>query len=257
MKYVPLLAIIISIFLSTNTQANQYTKTYDICSPYQSGPFIIDERKRSGLVYTFADYLNAQAAGQFRFNVIVLPRIRLVGMLEANANCIVPFVSALWFQPSPEHYDWTKPITYDANVILSSSQLKLESLAPAVINGMSTSVVSGFTVEQPLETLIQNKQLTLFTTANIEHGVGMVAKERIDFIVTGRMILEYVRANLNVQSSTYLSRYQTLAFERALIVPKVSPELTQFIHQQTEQFGHSKQWIDALALLGISNGNNQ
>lgn len=228
---------------------NNANKFY-VCSAYKSGPFIIDENKRLGLLYTFTDFLNAQAKGKYQFDVLLLPRARLLLELQTNNHCIVPFVSYQWFDPSKTLYNWSQPLIEDANVILSSQATKLESLAKEKVVGLRTSQVIGFFDDQ-LETLIKDKTVIRFDSISLEKSVAMVAKHRIDFIVSGRIPLQYLINKHQIEDKIYLSKKTTATFNRSVMSPKYNPELSEFIAAQIEPFKVSVAWEQSLVELGI------
>ena len=234
--------------LSYGTQ-NHANKFY-VCSAYKSGPFIIDEKKRLGLLYIFTDFLNAQAKGKYQFEVLLLPRARLLLELQTTNHCIVPFVSYKWFDPSKERYNWSQPLIKDANVILSSQATKLESLAKEKVVGLKTSQVIGF-FDAQLETLIKDKTIILFNSISLEKSVGLVAKHRIDFIVSGKIPLQYLINKHQIQDKIYISKETTTTFSRSVFSSKSNPELSEFIAAQIAPFQVSLEWQKSLIELGI------
>lgn len=242
------LALLLVLF-STFSHSTFANKLY-VCSAYQSGPFIIDENNREGLVYTFTDFLNKQAQGKYSFEVLILPRARLLLELRLNNHCIVPFVSHKWFDPNKQFFYWSQPVFKGANVILSSKEYKLESIAKERVAGMKTSQVIGFFDEQ-VEALISGKTVVAFNTLSLEKSVGMVARKRIDFIVSGKIPLHYLVHKQKIQDQVHLSKYKTLTFDRSVSVPITKPKLSAFIEEQVGLFKASVEWQQAITEFGI------
>lgn len=245
-----LLLLILTLTSTFSYGISNHANQFYVCSAYKSGPFIIDESKRLGLLYTFTDFLNAQAQGKYQFDVLLLPRGRLLLELQTTNHCIVPFVSYQWFDPSKALYNWSQPIIEDANVILSSQATKLESLAKEKVVGLRTSQVIGFFDDQ-LETLIKDKTVIRFDSISLEKSVGMVAKHRIDFIVSGRIPLQYLINKHHLEDKVYLSKKTTATFNRSVMSPKYNAELSEFIAAQIEPFKVSAAWEQSLIELGI------
>jgi polar amino acid transport system substrate-binding protein len=243
-KLIKLIALLLT--LSTNAFANKVF----VCSPYKSGPFVIDESKRLGLIYTYTDFLNRQAQGKYSFEVLILPRSRLLIELASNTQCIVPFVSHQWFDPDKQLYYWSQPLMNDANVILSSPSKRLESIVKEQVAGLRTSQVIGF-VDEQLEVLIADNILTAFNSLSLEQSIMMLAYERIDFVVSGKIPLLYLINKLQLQDKVYISKNQTVSFDRSVLVQKSNPQLSTFIETQTNQLKMSVQWKETLVQLGI------
>ena len=237
------------MLLATFSNRTYAEKLY-VCSAYKSGPFIIDEKNRLGLVYTFTDFLNKHAQDKYSFEVLILPRARLLLELRLNSQCIVPFVSHQWFDPDKRLYYWSQSLIKDANVILSSHANKLESIAKKQVAGMKTSQVIGFFDDQ-VEALITDKTVTAFHSLSLENSVGMVARQRIDFIVSGKIPLQYLINKQQVQDKVHLSKKETTSFDRSVLVPKSNPQLSAFIDEQIAFFKVSAEWQEALTEFGI------
>ncbi|WP_157673855.1 hypothetical protein [Cognaticolwellia beringensis] len=242
------LTILIALFSIVNHSA--FANELYVCSAYNSGPFIIDEKNRVGLVYTFTDFLNKQAQGKYSFEVLILPRARLLIELRLSNHCIVPFVSYKWFDPNKQLFYWSQPIIKDANVILSSQKNKLESISKERVAGMKTSQVIGFFDDQ-VEALISENTVIAFNTSSLEKSVGMVARKRIDFIVSGKIPLQYLIHKQHIQDQVYLSKYKTISFDRSVFVPISKPALSAFIEEQVGLFKTSVEWQQAKTEFGI------
>ncbi len=241
-----IIAIALLLTISTSAFAN---KVY-VCSPYKSGPFVIDEKSRLGLIYTYTDFLNRQAQGQYSFEVLIIPRSRLLIELASNTPCIVPFVSYKWFDPDKQLYYWSQPLLNDANVILSSANKKIESIAKEQVVGLRTSQVIGF-VDEQVEALAANNSLTVFNSLSLEQSMMMLAYERIDFVVSGKIPLLYLIHKLQLQDKVYISKNETISFDRSVLVQKSNPQLSAFIEAQISQLKSSPHWEEALEQFGI------
>lgn len=240
---------ILLVLFSTFSQSTFANKFY-VCSAYLSGPFVTDEKSRLGLLYTFTDFLNKKAQGKYSFEVLVLPRSRLLLELRLTDHCIVPFVSYKWFDPNKQLYYWSQPLLNDANIILSSQDKKLESIAKERVSGMSTSQVIGF-IDEQVAALIEDNTVSAFNSVSLENSVGMVARKRIDFVVSGKIPVQYLTYKHQIQDQVYLSKNATTKFERSVLVPKSNWQLIEFIEQQIGILKSSSEWQQALAQFGI------
>lgn len=229
---------------------NVFAKKVYVCSPYKSAPFIIDEQKRSGLVYTFTDFLNKQAQGKYSFEVLILPRARLLLALAEHTHCIVPFVSYTWFDPDKQLYYWSQPIIKDANIILSAANKKLESIEKSEVSGLKTSQVIGF-LDPQVTALIADNRVTTFNSVSLDNSIMMVAYKRIDFVVSGKIPLLYLIHKLQLQDKVYLSKSETTSFDRSVLVAKSDPQLAEYIEAQISLFKTSELWQKTLTQLGI------
>ena len=241
---------ILLVLFSTFSQSTLAKKLY-VCSAYLSGPFVTDENDRLGLLYTFTDFLNKKAQNKYSFEVLVLPRSRLLLELKLTDHCIVPFVSYKWFDPSKQLYYWSQPLLNDANIILSSQDKKLESIAKERVAGMSTSQVIGFLDDQ-VGALIKDNTVSAFNSLSLENSVGMVARKRIDFIVSGEIPVQYLIHKHQIQDKVYFSKNTTSTFERSVLLPKSNPQLIEFVEQQIGVLKSSSEWQQALAQFGIN-----
>ncbi|SEK76714.1 hypothetical protein SAMN05216262_102317 [Colwellia chukchiensis] len=242
--------LLLLLLLSTNSIAK--INTVYVCSPYKSAPFIIDAQQRLGLIYTFTDFLNQQAQGAYHFEVLILPRARLLKTLAMSTDCIVPFVSHQWFDPDKQQYYWSQAIIKDANVILSRHDLKLESIAKAQVSGLITSQVIGF-LDGQIEALVAAGNLVAVNATSLEQSVKMLASQRIDFLVSGQMPLQYLVQKLQLQDQLYISNNATLYFDRAVLIAKSKPRLSTFIEQKISDLKAASHWQNTLQALGINN----
>ena len=223
-----LLSVLLLICLSAASRA----QTITVCSPYHSAPFVIDHAKKQGIIYDFVDYLNQNAPTDWRFKLAFMPRARLFKQLSQDEVCIVPFVSPLWFDPDKSQYHWSKAIFADGNVILSDRTRKLESLSADIIAGLSTSRVIG-QKNDILDALIKQKVITAFNSNSLESSVEMLALGRVDFVVSGKLLLGYIVAQRSDSERFYFSHDYVQTFDRAVLFPKsMSPQVIEFVENK-------------------------
>ena len=67
----------------------------EMVSPYDTPPFVLDQKKEKGLVFELAALLTARSLGKYEFKVTILPRARLLKILEKTGLWWF-----LWWHPS-------------------------------------------------------------------------------------------------------------------------------------------------------------
>lgn len=145
--------IISALFLLTLTSLLAQ-KEITVYTYHKHAPFIVDYNY--GLTYEVIDSLNANAKGKYLFKLKTVPRSRLNYILkpwinkqcittkECNKDWIILWVNQKWGfgKDSKTNFLWT-PLLDDSNVIVSSSESKVEYESPSSLIGKSLIGVSG------------------------------------------------------------------------------------------------------------------
>ena len=145
-----IISVLILLFL-TNLMAQKEITVY---SYHKHAPFIVDYNY--GLTYEVIDYLNSKAKGKYLFKLKIVPRSRLNYILkpwihkqclstkECKKDWIVLWVNQKWGfgKDSKENFLWT-PLLDDSNVIVSSSNSKIDYTSPESLIGLSLIGISG------------------------------------------------------------------------------------------------------------------
>lgn len=194
-------------------------KVVNVCSPYNSPPFVINDKLQTGLLYDYLALLNKEIKG-FRFQLLTIPRARLTKLLtqENSLECIVPFVSSKWFSKT-SNLTWSSVIYTDEQLILSPESIRLAELNEDQVRGMSTARMRGAKFA-PIDYLINQKVVTSYTTNSIKNSVDMLFKGRVDFVISSRTFLEYHLQKYKYKHDFYLSSEPLSKFERRVLVPK-------------------------------------
>lgn len=215
----------------------------EMISPYDSPPFVVDQKKEQGLVYELAALLTVRSQGKYQFKVIVVPRARLQKMLLRSGIYVVPLVSPKWFgDESEKKYLWTSALMEDENLVLSPRKRALEYENSASLQGKRTSIVLGHMVE-PLQQLEKGGTVQTESTQSVNNGLRMLARGRIDFMVMGRMVAIYLIKDLGLQDEIYISDKSLERFDRKILVsPQSQKDLHKWLEGEIQRLRRSGQW---------------
>nr|WP_295906015.1 transporter substrate-binding domain-containing protein [uncultured Bdellovibrio sp.] len=214
-----------------------------LLSPYTTPPFIVDQNKEVGLIYDLAKYLNAKAQGKYIFKVEVVPRARLVKYLEEEKTYVVPLVAPQWFKdPHEEKFLWTSSLYEDENLLISPAQKPVEFLNRNSLVGKKTSNVIGHR-NAMVEDLITHKQVQRIEAGSYENILKMLASERIDFAIFGRMLYGSLIGELGLQKQLYVSARPIEKFSRKVLInPKKRTDLQKWLEKAVLDLRGSKEW---------------
>lgn len=216
----------------------------EMISPYDTPPFIVDQKKETGLVFELAALLTARSRGKYEFKVTVLPRARLLKVLEKNDGVVVvPLVAPKWFEDSEEKkFFWTSAMMDDENLVLSSRKKPVEFQGMESLKHLKTTVVSGHSLET-VTNLQKTGEVESQPTNSLSNGLKMLARGRIDFVITGRLVADYLIQDLNLGQDIYISDRSVEKFERKFLLSKdADKNLQKWLEGEVQRLRRSGEW---------------
>ncbi len=227
----------------------------EMVSPYDTPPFVVDQKKEQGLVYDLASLLTVRSQGKYQFKVVVVPRVRLQKILQRSGVYVVPLVSPKWFGDGDEKkYLWTSALMEDENLVLSPRKRALEYESPASLQGKRTSIVLGHAVE-PVKQLEKAGMVKAESTQSFNNSLRMLARGRIDFMVMGRIVAVYLIRDLGLEDQIYISDKTIERFDRKILVsPQSQKDLHKWLEGEIQRLRRSGEWKKYLrAELSLKN----
>ncbi|WP_374001288.1 substrate-binding periplasmic protein [Bdellovibrio bacteriovorus] len=215
----------------------------EMISPYDTPPFVLDLKKEKGLVFELAAFLTARSGGKYEFRVAILPRARLLKTLEKNGVVAVPLVAPKWFEDVSEtKYFWTSAVMDDENLLLSSRKKPVEFRGMESLKNLKTTVVTGHSMEAVAK-LQRTSGVQAQPTNSLSNGLKMLAHGRIDFVITGRLMAEYLIQDLNLSQSIYISDRSVERFERKFLLSKgADKNLQKWLESEVQRLRRSGEW---------------
>ncbi|WP_374034884.1 substrate-binding periplasmic protein [Bdellovibrio bacteriovorus] len=215
----------------------------EMVSPYDTPPFVVDQKKEQGLVYDLASLLTVRSQGKYQFKVVVVPRARLQKILQRSGVYVVPLVSPKWFDDDDEKkYLWTSALMEDENLVLSPRKRALEYENSASLRGKKTSIVLGHAVE-PVRQLEKAGVVTTESTQSFNNSLRMLARGRIDFMVMGRIVAVYLIRDLGLEDQIYISDKTIERFDRKILVsPQSQKDLHKWLEGEIQRLRRSGEW---------------
>jgi len=207
-----------------------------IISPYDASPFVENLTRQTGLIFDVTEQLNLRAKGKFKFKGHYIPRARLVMMLKTNPNIVIPFVSPKWFGDSQEQlFEWSVNVSKDCNTIIYRKEQPIDFTKMEDLTGMKTSVVIG--EENPsIKELILSGKIKSESASTVAVNFLKLAKGRVDFIVTGRLIAEYAIAAHKIDN-LLIAKKPVDEFDRKFLISRQSnPEAARWIQNTVKDF---------------------
>ncbi|AFY00365.1 substrate-binding periplasmic protein [Bdellovibrio bacteriovorus] len=215
----------------------------EMVSPYDTPPFVVDQKKEQGLVYDLASLLTVRSQGKYQFKVVVVPRARLQKILERSGVYVVPLVSPKWFGDQNEKkYLWTSALMEDENLVLSPRKRALEYENSASLQGKKTSIVLGHAVE-PVQQLEKAGVVKSESTQSFNNSLRMLARGRIDFVIMGRIVAVYLIRDLGLEDQIHISDKTIERFDRKILVsPQSQKDLHKWLEGEIQRLRRSGQW---------------
>lgn len=231
---------IIVLAVSTKAFAKQVV---EMISPYDTPPFIVDQKKETGLVFELASLLTARSLGKYEFKVMVLPRARLLKVLEKNGVVVVPLVAPKWFEDTDEKkFFWTSAMMDDENLVLSSRKKPVDYRGMESLKHLKTTVVTGHSMET-VSKLQHAGEVDSQATNSLSNGLKMLARGRIDFVITGRLVADYLIQDLKLGRDIYISDRSVEKFERKFLLSRdADKDLQKWLEGEIQRLRRSGEW---------------
>ncbi|UXR64792.1 ABC transporter substrate-binding protein [Bdellovibrio bacteriovorus] len=244
---------IVLVLLSFSVQA--FSKEVIVMiSPYDTPPFIVDQKKEEGLVFELAALLTARSRGKYEFKVSVLPRTRLLKVLEKSGVVVVPLVAPKWFEDAEEKkFFWTSAMMDDENLVLSPRKKPVDFRGMDSLKHLKTTVVSGHSMET-VTNLQHTGEVDSLPTNSLSNGLKMLARGRIDFMITGRLVADYLIQDLNLGQDIYISDRSVEKFERKFLLSRdADKHLQKWLEGEIQRLRRSGEWKKFLGAFLLQN----
>lgn len=212
--------LILTFIYSLNSMALENIRVYAPDSP----PFATQIDKGEGLLFDFVNELNQHFKGKYYFSANFVTRSRLkIIFAKEDRTMIVPFVNPMWFEEFKEkQYLWTTPAAVDCNVIILRRDRKFNITKWDDLTGLTTSIVNGqFNIK--VQNLIAQKKIKVETASQLLFNFHKLDKKRVDFLVTGFSIADYVIKNMKFTNLEILHTPLDIFSRQILIFSKKNP----------------------------------
>jgi ABC-type amino acid transport substrate-binding protein len=221
-------------------------------TPYDFEPFVVNRAAHKGLIYDFQRHLNALGDGVYYFNVQTVPRIPSERLRKTPGIAIVPFVAPIWFNDeASQQFDWTLPLHEDQNVIVSSKSKPMDSLDPDRIKGKTICGSTGLMRDSAMQKLIDDEVIKQTLTQNTHQCLLMVAHQRADFYVSGRMLVDYFLQEPDLAQQLHISPTPIHHFARRILISPKGMDLLNWLNNRIEGMNKSKVWQSVMKSYSI------
>ncbi|MGK0289360.1 MAG: polar amino acid transport system substrate-binding protein [bacterium] len=146
MKVIKFILIILCVFIwwggSWQCSAYAKTKKIKVLTSYNFGPFITGKKK--GFTYDFVRLMNKAGKNKYRFQLEVLPRVRINRFLKKKKLGVILFVNPKWMKDSKrKKYFWTREFLRDQNMVILHRGKKIRYSGVSSLHGFILGGVSG------------------------------------------------------------------------------------------------------------------
>lgn len=184
------ICLIALLMAGHSNQATAAAKTIAILSHYKYPPYVTTPD--NGLTFDLAMYLTKKSYGRYIFQVEILPKRRLLSVLnQTDKAVVVPWVLPEWMREARSHdISWSDTVMESDDLVVSSLRHPVEGKAS--FNGLRFGGILGH-VYTDLESAIAKGELVRDDAPDDESNLRKLRKQRIDFLFLPDHTLQYYR----------------------------------------------------------------
>ncbi|HYD80467.1 MAG TPA: transporter substrate-binding domain-containing protein [Paucimonas sp.] len=245
---------LLSLLFGTMCGLAAAAETLPAYNTYQTPPFVVEEG--AGFAADVIDYLNANLKGQYQFQLIQLPRLRLNRIVTnvPDFKGVVLFLNPKFVGDLDKtKYFWTHAVMADANKVISSSARKLEYNGPESLKGLRFGGVLGHRYDG-LEEMF-GKDVAREDVASESLNLIKVALGRVDVTIMPHSSFRYLLKSLGAdgpeRGSLYISKKDHLQFDRHFFVARENAALGHTLNQVIAGMKSDPAWKAILAKYGL------
>lgn len=214
---------------------------------YVDPPFVSNDD--DSLTDKLAAWLTARAAGQYRFNVVRLPRRRLDAIVrQPHWSGVVAWANPQWFgeEKNPRQL-WSQTYMLDANLIVSPRSHPIDYRGDRSLIGLRLGSVLGFSYPD-LNHLIQSGKIVRDDANGEFQNLLKLKAGRVQVAFLQASSLPYFRKQFpDFEQWAYVADQPRTVFTRSLFTSRDRPELMAFLNAQLEALVADPSWQ---ALMG-------
>jgi polar amino acid transport system substrate-binding protein len=228
-------------------------ETLPAYNTYQTPPFVVEE---GGFASDVVDYLNLNLKGQYQFQLIQLPRLRLNRIVTnvPDFKGVVLFLNPKFVGDTERaKFFWTHAVLADANKVISPSGHKVEYSGPESLKGMRFGGVLGHRYDG-LDELF-GKDILREDVPSESFNLIKVALGRIDVTIMPNSSYRYLLKNLGPdgpdRASLHVSKKDHLQFDRHFFVARENAALGNTLNQVIAGMKTDPAWKAILAKYNL------
>ena len=229
--------LVLCTLLFTNLFAQKVITVYTY---HKHAPFIT--AYNSGLTYDAIEFLNTNANGKYFFKLKTVPRSRLNYILkpwinkqcitskECNKDWIILWVNQKWGfgKDSESNFLWT-PLLDDSNVIVSSSESKIEYTSPTSLIGKSLIGVSGHKYVG-IDDLVKEKKIKRINGVSEVENLYVIQAKRADATLLPYSAYKYYINTNKEFNQLYVAKTPHQKYMRNIMTNIKNKELYEFLN---------------------------
>ncbi len=223
---------------------NAAPKQIDVWTYYTAPPFITAEGE--GLSHDFIALLNRHTAGQYQFNLQVIPRTRINRHLKDELPGLVLFVNWIWMgDKQKSKYLWSPAILSDRNEVASRMRGKVptqihykgaDSLKGLVFGGELGRKYKG------LEEAFKDGTISRRDARREQQNLDMLVHGRIDVTSAAATVIRYKVRSKGMEDEIFFSPTPLFSYTRHLLVTPAIKEVMPVLERFIAQLAGSQEW---------------
>ncbi|MCP4134022.1 MAG: amino acid ABC transporter substrate-binding protein [bacterium] len=205
-------------------------------------PYIIDEKKQTGIYYDFSRYMNSKTK-KYKFVTRYTPRKRLNQLIKnKKLDGILLGVNPTWFKDRARvKFLWTSAIIKDRDEVVSNKQRKVRYTGPQSLKGMRLGGVRGF-YYFGIDDLVKKKQITRDDSHSETANLKKLLRQRLDITIVSTLSLKYLVKKYNWQNKFYVSPKPHDSFKRHVMIPRSKRKLYNHISPIVRKMLNNPKW---------------
>ena len=238
--------LILILCLLGKTQLCAADDVIQLWTYYTFPPFTTDIDKREGLSFDFAELLNKELANidssKQQVTTRYLPRPRINKYLERGDNAVILWVNPIWFGDSQkEIYQWTPPIIYDRNEVISRIDKKVNYSEPNSLAGLKLGTTLGHKYKN-LDALFKSGVITTEEARKEEINIKKLLANRIDVTIMPATGANYLVSKQQLQGKLHFSATPHHEYTRHILVRAKDKNQEKVMMQAIDQAIKSDDW---------------
>lgn len=209
---------------------------------YQVPPFSMEGE--SSLASEFVELMNIYTSGEYYFDLVTLPRVRLDYLLANEAEGILLFSAPAWMNDSNQsRYTWSDPILRGENrlVTRTGSGLTPMSFSLKAQGKLRFGGIAGRNYNWFFNS-IQNSEFQKSYVKTEVENLKKLNYGRIDFTLQPGLIAEHATRSLGFEDNIVLHDPPLIVFLRYLMVQSDDPKLKEWVMALVDSLPSSPGW---------------
>ncbi|EAT11024.1 transporter substrate-binding domain-containing protein [Bermanella marisrubri] len=206
---------------------------------HDEAPLHLDSNELD-LSQAWAKTMNAQQS-QYCFVIQKITRPALNHWVEGESPFMILWANTLWFRSKDTNIKATKPLFWDADVVVSlrDNPVQLQTFDDLI--GLRLGARDGH-YYKGLEECFSDGRIKRVDSNSSKDNLRSLMNSEIDAYIDSRSSVLFTKQNNAYEQPVYIAGLAHDAFSRHLVVSRDYFELLPFLNQQIEQLKASSEW---------------